>query len=165
VWTLRIIRISCGIWFAFANTGKLSATTPPFTDLSYPNGLAVDSARCCLRRRLGQRRLPSLPPPRLAAACRGGPGGYRGPDAKILAIFDAIAEDVSRPDFRGCPFNNAAAEAPAGDARIARVLFTADHPYANMKAARQFLAQMPINPGDKEKIAHLNAERLLGLKG
>jgi predicted TIM-barrel fold metal-dependent hydrolase len=24
---------------------------------------------------------------------------------------------------------------------------------------------MPINPDDKEKIAHLNAERLLGLKG
>jgi uncharacterized protein len=47
---------------------------------------------------------------------------------------------------------------------IDRVLFTADYPYANMKAARQFLDQMPINPGDKEKIAHLNAERLLGLK-
>ena len=24
---------------------------------------------------------------------------------------------MSRPDFRGCPFNNAAAEAPAGDAQ------------------------------------------------
>lgn len=32
-----------------------------------------------------------------------------------------------------------------------------------MKAARQFLDQMPINPADKEKIAHLNAERLLAL--
>ena len=42
------------------------------------------------------------------------------PDAVVAdteAIFDAIAEDVSRPDFRGCPFNNAAAEAPAGDAQ------------------------------------------------
>jgi uncharacterized protein len=46
---------------------------------------------------------------------------------------------------------------------IDRVLFTTDYPYANMKAARQFLDQMPINPGDKEKIAHLNAERLLRL--
>jgi uncharacterized protein len=44
-----------------------------------------------------------------------------------------------------------------------RVLFTSDYPYANMKAARQFLDQMPINLGDKEKIAHLNAERLLRL--
>jgi predicted TIM-barrel fold metal-dependent hydrolase len=48
---------------------------------------------------------------------------------------------------------------------IDRVLFTTDYPYANMKAARQFVDQMPINLGDKEKIAHLNAERLLGLKG
>jgi predicted TIM-barrel fold metal-dependent hydrolase len=46
---------------------------------------------------------------------------------------------------------------------IDRVLFTADYPYANMKAARQFLDQMPINPSDKEKIGHLNAERLLKL--
>jgi AcrR family transcriptional regulator len=43
--------------------------------------------------------------------------GVGDPDAKILAIFDAIAEYVSRPDFRGCPFNNAAAEAPAGEAQ------------------------------------------------
>jgi uncharacterized protein len=45
---------------------------------------------------------------------------------------------------------------------IDRVLFTSDYPYGNMKAARQFLDQMPINANDKEKIAHLNAERLLG---
>jgi predicted TIM-barrel fold metal-dependent hydrolase len=32
-----------------------------------------------------------------------------------------------------------------------------------MKAARQFFDQLPINANDKEKIAHLNAERLLGL--
>ena len=38
------------------------------------------------------------------------------PDQKILAIFDALADYVSRPEFRGCPFNNAAAEAPAGQA-------------------------------------------------
>ena len=44
-----------------------------------------------------------------------------------------------------------------------RVLFTTDWPYASMKAARQFFDQMPINANDKEKIAHLNAERLLGL--
>jgi AcrR family transcriptional regulator len=37
------------------------------------------------------------------------------PDEKILAVFDAIADYVSLPDFRGCPFDNAAAEAPAGE--------------------------------------------------
>ena len=46
---------------------------------------------------------------------------------------------------------------------IDRVLFTTDYPYGSMKAARQFFDQMPINTNDKEKIAHLNAERLLGL--
>jgi uncharacterized protein len=44
---------------------------------------------------------------------------------------------------------------------IDRVLFTSDYPYGSMKAARQFFDQMPINANDKEKIAHLNAERLL----
>ena len=37
------------------------------------------------------------------------------PDEKILAIFDAIADYASLPDYRGCPFTNAAAEAPAGE--------------------------------------------------
>jgi uncharacterized protein len=46
---------------------------------------------------------------------------------------------------------------------IDRVVFTTDYPYGNMKAARQFFDQMPINLNDKEKIAHLNAERLLAL--
>jgi uncharacterized protein len=46
---------------------------------------------------------------------------------------------------------------------IDRVLFTADAPYGSMKASRQCFDQMPINVNDKEKIAHLNAERLLGL--
>jgi hypothetical protein len=31
-----------------------------------------------------------------------------------------------------------------------------------MKAARQYVDQMPITVSDKEKITHLNAEHLLG---
>jgi uncharacterized protein len=46
---------------------------------------------------------------------------------------------------------------------IDRVVFTADYPYGDMKAARRFFDQMPINTNDKQKIAHLNGERLLGL--
>jgi AcrR family transcriptional regulator len=38
------------------------------------------------------------------------------PDAKILAIFDALADLFAQPDFRGCAFINAAAEAQAGSA-------------------------------------------------
>jgi AcrR family transcriptional regulator len=40
--------------------------------------------------------------------------GIDDPDDKILAIFDAIADYVSLPEFRGCPFDNASAESPAG---------------------------------------------------
>ncbi len=35
---------------------------------------------------------------------------------KILAIFDALGDLFAQPDFRGCAFVNAAAEAPAGSA-------------------------------------------------
>jgi len=40
--------------------------------------------------------------------------------------------------------------------------FTTDYPYSDMEAARQFFDQMPISVNEKEKIAHLNAERLVG---
>ncbi len=38
------------------------------------------------------------------------------PRAKILAVYDALAELFAAPDFRGCAFINAAAEAPDGSA-------------------------------------------------
>ena len=41
--------------------------------------------------------------------------GADDPDEKILAVFDAIADYVSLPEFRGCPFDNAAAEVPGGE--------------------------------------------------
>jgi AcrR family transcriptional regulator len=43
--------------------------------------------------------------------------GADDPDAKVLAVFDAIADYVSLPEYRGCPFHNAAAEVPAGEAQ------------------------------------------------
>ena len=46
---------------------------------------------------------------------------------------------------------------------IDRVLFTTDHPYGSMKAAQLFFEQAPFDVNDKEKIAHVNADRLLGL--
>jgi AcrR family transcriptional regulator len=36
------------------------------------------------------------------------------PVERILAVFDAQAKNFRRPDFRGCAFTAAAAEAPAG---------------------------------------------------
>jgi predicted TIM-barrel fold metal-dependent hydrolase len=44
-----------------------------------------------------------------------------------------------------------------------RIMFSVDYPYASMKHARAFLDQLPVSPADRERIAHGNAERLLGL--
>lgn len=42
-------------------------------------------------------------------------------------------------------------------------MFSADYPYQSMAEAHAFLAQIPASAADKERIAHANAERLLGL--
>jgi uncharacterized protein len=44
-----------------------------------------------------------------------------------------------------------------------RIMFSTDYPYGSMAEARTFLDQLPASPADKERIAHGNAERLLGL--
>jgi predicted TIM-barrel fold metal-dependent hydrolase len=46
---------------------------------------------------------------------------------------------------------------------VERVMFSADHPYASMEEACAFLDGLPVSPVDRERIAHGNAERLLGL--
>jgi uncharacterized protein len=46
---------------------------------------------------------------------------------------------------------------------VDQIMFSVDYPYASMEAARAFLEQLPLSPADKERIAHGNAERLLGL--
>ena len=59
--------------------------------------------------------------------------GFDDPDAKILAVFDAIADYVSLPEYRGCPFHNAAAEAPAGEAQ---------QPSSSLLVARSFMSRL-----------------------
>jgi AcrR family transcriptional regulator len=44
--------------------------------------------------------------------------GIDDPAEKILAIFDALGDYVSLPEFRGCPFDSAAAEAPTGQCQV-----------------------------------------------
>jgi uncharacterized protein len=46
---------------------------------------------------------------------------------------------------------------------VDRIMFSADYPYASMAEARQFLDRLPVAPADRERIAHGNAKRLLGL--
>ena len=44
-----------------------------------------------------------------------------------------------------------------------RILFAVDYPFESSKGAVQFIDSLPICDSDKEKICHLNAEKLLGL--
>jgi predicted TIM-barrel fold metal-dependent hydrolase len=46
---------------------------------------------------------------------------------------------------------------------VGRMMFSADHPYQSMAAARAFLDQIPVSAADKERIAHGNAETLFNL--
>jgi len=41
-----------------------------------------------------------------------------------------------------------------------RIMFSVDHPYGSMAAARAFLEQLPVSAADKARIAHGNAEKL-----
>lgn len=44
-----------------------------------------------------------------------------------------------------------------------RILFAVDHPFESSETAVQFIKSVPICDSDKEKICHLNAEKLLAL--
>jgi 2,3-dihydroxybenzoate decarboxylase len=44
-----------------------------------------------------------------------------------------------------------------------RILFSVDYPYASTLEATTFIENAPLSDTDREKICHLNAERLLGL--
>jgi predicted TIM-barrel fold metal-dependent hydrolase len=44
-----------------------------------------------------------------------------------------------------------------------RIIFAVDYPFSTNQQGREFLDRASISPADKEKISHLNAERLLKL--
>lgn len=44
-----------------------------------------------------------------------------------------------------------------------RVMFAVDYPYSSNEEGRTFLDGLPVSTADKDKIAHANAERLLGI--
>ena len=46
---------------------------------------------------------------------------------------------------------------------VDRIMFSADYPLGSMSEARTFLDQLPVSPSDIEKIAHGNAEALMGI--
>jgi predicted TIM-barrel fold metal-dependent hydrolase len=43
-------------------------------------------------------------------------------------------------------------------------MFSVDYPFSDSGAAVALLATASISPSDREKFAHVNAERLLGLR-
>ncbi len=45
-----------------------------------------------------------------------------------------------------------------------RILFSVDYPFSPNRVGRAFLDGLPVSPADREKIAHGNADRLLGLR-
>lgn len=46
---------------------------------------------------------------------------------------------------------------------VDRIMFSTDYPFVPMEDTRKFLDRLPVSTADKEKIAHGNAESLLGL--
>jgi uncharacterized protein len=44
-----------------------------------------------------------------------------------------------------------------------RILYSVDYPYLTLTGARDFIEGLPVSQTDREKIAHANAETLLGL--
>ena len=46
---------------------------------------------------------------------------------------------------------------------VDRIIFSADYPFGSMSEAHTFLDQLPVSPADRERIAHGNAEVLMGI--
>jgi predicted TIM-barrel fold metal-dependent hydrolase len=46
---------------------------------------------------------------------------------------------------------------------IDRLMFSVDYPYASNEDGLAFLEKVPLSPGDRQKFAHANADRLLKL--
>lgn len=46
---------------------------------------------------------------------------------------------------------------------VDRIMFSVDYPYCTMEESRSFLQHLPVSEADRGRIAHGNAERLLGL--
>jgi hypothetical protein len=74
----------------------------------------------------------------------------------------AIAEQVwvSISGFSSMPAFLAALMTFGAD----RILFSVDYPFGNNVAAVDFLKHLPVSPEDRQKIAHKNADALLGLR-
>jgi AcrR family transcriptional regulator len=71
-----------------------------------------------------------------------------GPADQILAVFEVFDERLSRPDYRGCPFGNAAAEYPTHEGIQAAI----DHHRAWLPG---LFARLLDRPADDHLVAAL----------
>ena len=60
-------------------------------------------------------------------------------------------------------FSHAALIAAIGEAGVDNVMFSIDYPFESTQAAVQFIRTAPLAPADQERVAHVNAERILRL--
>jgi AcrR family transcriptional regulator len=92
----------------------------------------------CLRQRSADWRRHLAEPILL----RAGP-----PAARVAKVFDALNRSVTTPEFRGCPFINAAAEFPGQDGPVAEVI------QSHRAQVRQLFAELvsPLQPTSRRK--------------
>jgi AcrR family transcriptional regulator len=69
------------------------------------------------------------------------------PAARVAKVFDALSRSVSEPQFRGCPFINAAAEFPGHDGPVAAAI------RSHRAQVRQLFAELvsPLPPTSGRK--------------
>jgi 2,3-dihydroxybenzoate decarboxylase len=60
-------------------------------------------------------------------------------------------------------FSHAALIAAIGEVGVDNVMFSIDYPFESTEAAVQFIRTAPLAPADQERVAHVNAERILRL--
>jgi predicted TIM-barrel fold metal-dependent hydrolase len=78
----------------------------------------------------------------------------------VEMVEPSLAVQTAGEMDSGWSLSNNAYDAIVNVIGIERIVFTIDCPHGKMKSTRQVLEQMAIDKPDKEKIAHLNAERL-----
>jgi AcrR family transcriptional regulator len=69
------------------------------------------------------------------------------PAVRVAKVFDTLSRSVSVPQFRGCPFINAAAEFPGQDGPVAEVI------QSHRAQVRQLFAELvsPLQPTSRRK--------------
>jgi AcrR family transcriptional regulator len=70
-----------------------------------------------------------------------------GPEAALRAFIADVVDEIDRPGFRGCPFINAAAEFPAADHPVRRIVMTHREWYVDTLADLLRRMGHPV-PGD-----------------